>query len=69
MTLINQPGPKPTRKMWAVLIAAAIVGAVRAVLAVLLPDLDPGPAVEIVRPFIEGGLICLAGYMTRERAQ
>ena len=68
MTLVNQPTAKPTRKMWAVLVAAALVGAVRAVLAVLLPDLDPGPVVEIVRPFVEGGLIWLAGYMARERA-
>ncbi len=66
--LVNQPTARPTRKMNAVLIAAALVGAARSALTALYPDLDLGPVVTMVQPFVEAAVVWLAGYMTKERA-
>ncbi len=68
MTKINQPTKRPTRKVWAAMIAAAVVAAGRAALEVLAPDLDPGPIITMVQPLIEGALIAGAAYFAREWA-
>ena len=62
--LIDQPTSAPSRKIWAVIIAAFVVGGAKQVLAVFAPELaDAIPAGEWV-PVIAGAL---AGYFTRER--
>ncbi len=66
--LVNQPTKRPTRKIWAVIIAAAIVGAARSVLDALFPEMKLGPQIEAIRPFIESGLIAAAGYFARDSA-
>jgi predicted acyltransferase len=66
--LVNQPSPKPTRKLSAVGIAGALTAALIAGVNHQWPGVGDqiGPAAGYVIPLI---VAWVAGYFTRERAE
>lgn len=63
--LIDQPTAAPTRKMWAVIVAAFIVNGALGVLRQFAPEIaDAIPAQQ----YIDMLMAVLAGYMVRDRA-
>jgi hypothetical protein len=63
--LIDQPTAAPSRKMWAVIIAAFVVGGAKQVLATFAPDIAEAiPASDWIDPIA----MILAGYFVRDRA-
>ena len=66
--LVNQPSAWPTRKLWAVIIAGMAVSGIRAALSVLWPDHPFEPFLVELGPWIQTGVMALAGYMTRNEA-
>lgn len=67
MKLINQPGPKPNRKISAVIIAGIIIGAINGFLTAIFPGGSFTHVIEPLSPYIMGFVMALSGYMTRER--
>lgn len=66
--LVDQPTAEPTRKMWAVIIWGALLGAAQVALQILWPD---HPFAETLNQFdvlLQAAVMALAGYMTREAA-
>jgi hypothetical protein len=64
MTKINQPTANPTRKLWAVMISGALVGAVQAGLGFVMPESGVNQIIADFEPFVYGGVMVLAGYFT-----
>jgi hypothetical protein len=65
MTTKAQPTAAPTRKMWAVIIAAFVVGGAKQVLGVVAPEISEAiPASDWIEPLA----MILAGYFVKERA-
>lgn len=67
MTLKTQPTKMPTRKIAAVIISGALLGATQAALDLLWPDHPFAPLMEQADIWIQMGVMALAGYMVRER--
>ena len=61
--LANQPTAAPTRKMWAVMAAAALTSVVKVLLATYYPLL----ATPAVYDLLQAVLIFGAGYVVKER--
>ena len=61
--LVTQPTAAPTRKMWAVMIAAALTSVIKVLLATYYPLL----ATPAVYDLLQAMLVVFAGYMVRER--
>jgi len=68
MNLVNQPTAWPTRKLWAVIIAGMLVGAIRGGLGAFWPDHPFEPFLIEAGPWIQTALMGLAGYFTRNKA-
>jgi hypothetical protein len=66
--LKNQPTAWPTRKLWAVIIAGMIVSGIRAGLGEVWPDHPLEPFLVEMGPWLQTGIMALAGYMTRNKA-
>ena len=66
--LKSQPNSLPTRKILAVIIAGAVMGAVQSGLSLLWPDHPFAPLMEDFSVWIQWGVMAFAGYMTKERA-
>lgn len=66
--LVKQPTLSPTRKLWAVILTGALMGALNSAIAVFYPgnsieDVFPGASV-----WVSGALMSAAGYLTSNRA-
>ena len=68
MTLINQPSKMPTRKVMAVIVSGAVVGAGRAALDIVWPGHPLDAAFQEFGTVITAGILVAAGYMTKDRA-
>lgn len=68
MALQDQPTRLPTRKILAVIVSGAVLGAVQSALNLLWPDHPFAPIMDQADIWIQAGVMALAGYMTRERA-
>lgn len=68
MTLKTQPSKMPTRKIAAVIVSGAVLGAAQAALDLLWPDHPFAPLMEQADIWIQMGVMALAGYMVRDRA-
>lgn len=66
--LMEQPSAMPTRKMWAVIIAGACIGAAQTALALLWPEHPFTAMFEIFDVLIQGAVMSLAGYYVLEKA-
>ena len=66
--LKNQPTKLPTRKILAVIVAGAVVGGVQSGLAVIWPDHPFAPIMADFDVWVQYGVMALAGYLTKERA-
>lgn len=64
--LVNQPTAKPTRKIWAGFIAAALVGACRGVTDLLWPELDLGAIYHEAELWLVAGIPVVVSYFTKE---
>ena len=67
MTLQTQATAAPSRKMWAVIVAGVVVGAIQGGLSAAFPDADFTALVEQAGPWITAAVMSIAGYMTRDR--
>lgn len=62
--LIDQPSAAPSRKMWAVILAAFVVGGAKQVLAAFAPEVAEAiPASDWIEPLA----MILAGYFVRDK--
>ena len=68
MTLKTQPTAAPSRKMWAVIAAGIVTGALQGGLAAAFPDADFTALVDQAGPWITAAVMAIAGYMTKDRA-
>ena len=68
MTLKTQPSKMPTRKMWAVIVTGAVVGAATEALNTFVPGTNWQPFVEANSQYITALLMALAGYITKDAA-
>jgi len=66
--LIKQPTLQPTRKLWAIIISGAIIGTIKTLLSIYWPDNPLDPYMQDFGFWVEGGLMVIAGYMTRNKA-
>lgn len=66
--LVNQPTKAPTRKMTAVIVAGVVVGALQGGFTAAFPDVDLGPVVSGIEPYIAPLVMVIAGYFRRERS-
>ena len=69
MTLKTQPTKMPTRKIAAVIISGALLGAVQSGLDLLWPDHPFAPLMEQFDIWIQMGVMVAAGYMVKDREQ
>lgn len=67
MTLVSQVSKIPTRKIMAVIISGMLVGGLQSGLQLFWPDHPFTPYMEHVDVWLQGVIMVLAGYMTRER--
>lgn len=63
----NHPNALPTRKIFAVIIAGAVVGGLQAALSIFWPDHPFSPLFEDIDSWVQMGVMVAAGYMTKER--
>ncbi len=61
--MINQPTAAPTRKMWAVMLAAAATSVVKVLMAKYAPEFGTPQLYDL----LQAVLIVGAGYMVRDR--
>jgi len=66
--LKTQSTARPTRKMWAVILSGALVGALDASLRATYPGTDFSVIVSELSPLVYPVVMALAGYLTRDRA-
>lgn len=66
--LVVQPTLMPMRKVWAAMIAGAVVGAIQSGLLVWWPDHPFAPLLEQTDIWIQTAVMLLAAYFTRNRA-
>lgn len=66
--LVVQKTARPTRKILAVILSGAIMGALQAALGVFWPDHPFAPVFEDLDHWIQAGVMILAGYYTKEKA-
>ena len=69
MALINQANRLPTRKLLAVLVSGAIMGAAQSLLQLFWPDHPFAPYMQYVDIWLQGLVMVAAGYFTRESEQ
>jgi hypothetical protein len=67
MSLVNQPSFLPTRKMMAVIISGAIMGAVNQLLNIYWPEHPFIDLLDDVEIWLQMGIMVVAGYMTQEK--
>ena len=65
--LVNRKNALPTRKILAVILSGAVIGALQAGLHIFWPDHPFGPLMEELDVWIQAGVMVVAGYMTKER--
>lgn len=65
--LVNQPSKMPTRKIVAVIVSGAVVGALQAVLGIFWPDFPAAELMEQVDIWVQASVMIAAGYLARER--
>lgn len=66
--LKNQPTKFPTRKIMAVIVSGAILGAAQSALGLYWPDHPFAPYLQDVDIWLQGVVMILAGYLTKEEA-
>lgn len=69
MPLIDQPTPRPTRKMLAVILAGIAAAAAQTVLVRAFPGYAFAEVVENIDYLAQGLVMAVAGYFTRERIE
>lgn len=65
--LVERASALPTRKILAVIISGALIGALQSGLNIFWPDHPFGVFMEELDIWIQAGVMVLAGYMTREK--
>jgi len=66
--LVVQKSVRPTRKIFAVIVAGAVIGGVQAGLSTFWPDHPFAPMMEELDSWIQFTVMAIAGYMTKESA-
>ena len=66
--LVEQSTKWPIRKVWAVIIAGAVIGGVQSALGFVPGGKDFIPFVEEFDVWIQLGVMSLAGYFVKEKA-
>lgn len=67
MALVKQPSKLPTRKIMAVILSGMILGAIQSLLKMFWPDHPFAPYMEDIDVWLQGLIMIMAGYMTKER--
>lgn len=67
MALVKQASKFPTRKIMAVILSGMIIGGAQALLKLFWPDHPFAPYMEDVDVWLQGLIMVLAGYMTKEK--
>lgn len=67
MALVNQSSKLPTRKIMAVILSGMIVGGLQSALNLFWPDHPFAPFMEDFDIWVQGVIMILAGYMTKEK--
>lgn len=65
--LKTQPTKLPTRKILAVIFSGAILGAAQSALSLFWPDHPFAPFMQEVDIWLQGIIMVMAGYFTKER--
>lgn len=65
--LVNQPTKLPTRKIFAVIIAGAVVGGVQSALRMFWPDHPFEPIMADLDIWVQMAVMVFAGYFTKEK--
>ena len=68
MKTVDQPTARPTRKMLAVIIAGIFAAAVQTTLVRAFPGYAFADVIESIDYLVQGAVMAVAGYFTRERA-
>lgn len=68
MALRTQPTLAPTRKLWAVILAGAVTGALTVALERWLPGADVTEVIAGIDQVIIAAAMIVAGYLTRDSA-
>ena len=68
MALVNQASKLPTRKIMAVILSGMILGGIQSGLRLVWPDHPFAPYMEDVDIWLQGTIMVLAGYLTKEKA-
>jgi hypothetical protein len=67
MTLQTQPTRLPTRKITAVILSGAVMGALQSGLALVWPDHPFAPVMDQIDIWVQTAVMAAVGYMVRER--
>lgn len=65
--LVNQKTFRPTRKIFAVMVAGAVVGGIQAILNLYWPEHPFAPWMENIDSWVQFAVMAAAGYLTKER--
>lgn len=65
--LVKQPSRFPTRKILAVILSGVILGVCQSLLRLFWPEHPFAPYMEDVDIWLQGLIMVIAGYITRER--
>ena len=69
MPLMNQGSMWPTRKIAAVIISGAVVGAVQSALGLFWPDHSLHALLADIDIWVQAGVMAAFGYFVRERSE
>lgn len=67
MALVKQTTSLPTRKILAVIVSGMIVGGIQSALGIFWPEHPFAPFMEDFDIWVQGMIMVIAGYMTREK--
>lgn len=65
--LVKQPSRFPTRKIMAVILSGMIIGVCQSLLRIFWPDHPFAPYVDDIDVWLQGLIMVIAGYVTKER--
>jgi len=66
--LKTQPTKLPTRKILAVILSGAILGATQSALKIFWPDHPFAPFMQEIDVWLQGLVMVAAGYLTKDKA-
>ena len=66
MTKINQPSAMPTRKLWAVIVAGAVMGGIQAGLTFVMPEAGITQLISDFEPVVYGGVMVISGWFASD---